>query len=220
MSTRNSLSLPLLPLPTGVVFPDMVVTVAVESAEAKSAVAAAQARATEDAPVELVVVPKFDGVFSSVGVVVRMEQQGPLPSGSEGILLRALRRVRVGQGELDHDGTLVVSITELEPASSSPELDALAEQYREVTGKLLRLIGGNRMAGLLDGIDDPGALADSIGWWPELGEARRHELFETTAVDKRIAKALKWAKEALAEAEVTTSITDDVSNPGAVLEVR
>lgn len=210
MSTINSTSLPLLPLPNGVFFPEMVVTVAAET-EAAQAVFQLASERSGDGPAELVAVPTSDGDYSSIGLVVRIEQQGRLPGGGEGAVLRGLRRVRIGQGETGPDGVLLVTITPLDEGETTAEANALATEYHEVAGELLRLIGGGRLAGLLDGIDDPGRLADTLGWWPDLDDDRRHELFETVDVTERISKALEWAKDALAEAQVDHDITSGVS---------
>ncbi len=209
MSTINSTTMPILPLPNSVFFPEMVVTIAAESPTARAALDAAEAR-RGDGPAELVAVPQMDGEYLPIGLVVRIEQQGQLPGGLEGAVLRGLRRVRVGQGETGSDGVLLVTITEFDDDEPGSEATALALEYRTVASELLGLIGGGRLAGLLDGLEHPGSLADSLGWWPDLDEDRRLELFKTTDVTERITKALAWAKEALAEAQVTSDITSNV----------
>jgi len=209
VSTINSTTLPLLPLPHGVFFPEMVVTVRAESSLARAAFEAASRRAGSS-PAELVAVPQIGGEYSPIGLVVRIEQAGRLPGGGEGAVLRGLRRVRVGQGEVGPDGVLLVTVTEVDADSAGIEAEALAVEYRQVAGELLQILGGGRLAGLLDGLEDPGALADTLGWWPDLDEERRLELFKTVDVTERITQALAWAKEALVEAQVTRDITSDV----------
>ncbi len=211
MSTINPTTLPLLPLPHGVFFPEMVVTVRAESAVARAAFDVASTRAGND-PAELVAVPQIGGEYSPIGLVVRIEQAGRLPGGGQGAVLRGLRRVRVGQGEVGPDGVLLVTVTELDGDTASPEADALAVEYRQVAGELLAIMGGGRLAGLLDGLENPGDLADTLGWWPDLDEDRRLELFKTIDVTERITKALAWAREALVEAKVTKAVTSDVQD--------
>lgn len=130
--------------------------------------------------------------------------------GSEGAVLRGLRRVRIGQGETGGDGVLHVTVSEIDEGPVTAEAKACAVEYREVATELLRLVGGSRLVGLLDGIEDPGASADTIGMWPDLDEDRRRELFETVDVTDRSAKALAWAEEALAEATVSHDINSTV----------
>ncbi len=197
-------TLPLLPLPTEVFFPEMVVTVSTSSDDAQKVVGSAE---TGD---ELVAVPQRDGVFGSVGVVVRIEQRGMLPGGSQGVVLRALRRVRIGRGEVDDNNILRVAVDELPASEPSAEARALAIRYRVVAQELLDLMGGRRFAAVLD-VDDPGALADTMGWWPDLGDERRRQLLDTIDVEERIRLAVEWAEEALAEAKVHHDIAEEVS---------
>lgn len=206
MSTINSTTLPLLPIPNGVFFPEMVVTVAAQSPGARAAFAAA---ANTDGK-ELVAVPQSGGDYSSIGIVVRIEQQGQLPTGGEGAVLRGIRRVRIGQGETGADGVLHVTVSEVDEGEPTAEAKALAIEYRGTAMELLRLVGGSQLVGMLDGVDDPGALADTIGMWPDLGDDRRRELFETLDVTERITKATAWVKEALAEVSVNHDINTTV----------
>ncbi|MEM7093822.1 MAG: endopeptidase La [Actinomycetota bacterium] len=206
MSTVNNATLPILPLPNGFIFPEMVVTVAAESPGAR--------KAFEAANPELVAVPQTgpsdNPTYSTIGLVARIEQQGQLPNGAKGAVLRGLRRVRIGQGETSPEGALHVSITEIDVPDTTAEARAAAADYKRVASDLLRLVGGGQMTGMLDGVDNPGALADTFAWWPELSEERRRELFETTDPNERIVKALAWAEEALAETEVNTDINSTV----------
>ena len=206
MSTINSTTLHLLPIPNGVFFPDMVVTVEAQSPGAR---AAFEAAAGTDGK-ELVAVPQSGGDYSTIGIVVRIEQHGQLPGGGEGAVLRGLRRVRIGQGETGTDGVLHVTVTEVEEGKATAEAKALAIEYRGTAMELLRLVGGSRLVGMLDGVEDPGALADTIGLWPDLGDDRRRELFETIDPTERITKALVWVKEALAEANVNHDVNSTV----------
>ncbi|HWI03870.1 MAG TPA: LON peptidase substrate-binding domain-containing protein, partial [Acidimicrobiales bacterium] len=68
--------LPLLPLATGVVLPGMVVTMAIESEEAKVAI-----EATGSSEGRILLVPRVDGRYAHVGTVAKVEDSGELPSG-------------------------------------------------------------------------------------------------------------------------------------------
>src|SRR5713101_5452259 len=76
------LHLPLLPLTTGVVLPQMVVTLALETDEAKTA---AEAAGPEG---RLLLVPRVDGRYARVGTVARVESGGELPNGTHALVLR------------------------------------------------------------------------------------------------------------------------------------
>ncbi len=208
MSTVNSVTLPILPLPNGIIFPDMVVTIAAESPGARSAFEAAAT--ASDAVSEVVAVPQHDDDFSPIGLVARIEQQGQLPDGTQGAVLRGLRRVRIGRGETGPDGVLRVAITEVDPPATTAAARAAADDYKRHANELLRLVSGSQLSGLLDDLDEPGALADTFAWWPELDDDRRRELFETIDPNERIEKARDWAEAALAETQVATDIGSSV----------
>jgi ATP-dependent Lon protease len=198
--------LPILPLPDGVVLPDMIVTVSAQSEEAQHAIEAAG----ND---RLLLLPRIDGKFARVGVVGIIEDRGTLPNGSPALTVRAHHRLRVGVGVVGNGAALWV---EAEPVDETPSDDAdvaaLAADYRAIAKTMLSKIGGRRLAGALDGIDSPGSLADSIGYWPELTLERRVQLLETAAVDARLELATSWVKEALAELEVTEAINQGVTD--------
>jgi ATP-dependent Lon protease len=201
--TVESSILPLLPLPNGVLFPDMVVTVVPESDQARSALAGPAT--------EVVAVPVRDGIYAKVGVVARIEQRAE-NRGRATVVLRALRRVTIGGGALGPSGALDVTVDEVSEPPASDEAQQLAARYRQVAGELLEAIGGRRFGAVLAELATPGALADSIGWWPDLDDARRLELLETVDPTERITKALAWAEHALAELEVSARIAAEVRN--------
>src|SRR3954452_22197509 len=74
--SETTRTLPLLPLNTGVVLPAMVVTLALETDEAK---AAAEAALAGDG--HLLLVPYADGHYAKVGPVARADSAGELPTG-------------------------------------------------------------------------------------------------------------------------------------------
>ncbi|MDH3684475.1 MAG: endopeptidase La, partial [Acidimicrobiia bacterium] len=94
----------------------------------------------------------------------------------------------------------------------SAETAALAADYRAAAGSLLDKIGGRQLAGALRELTSPGALADSIGYWPDLSIERRVELLEAIEVDARLRLATAWVKEALADLEVQERIRQEVSD--------
>src|SRR3954447_10635635 len=65
----TALALPVIPLPDGVVFPGTVVTIALESDEARSAVNAAMAGNDH----RVLLVPQVEGRMAHVGVIAQVE---------------------------------------------------------------------------------------------------------------------------------------------------
>ncbi len=84
-SSTDTRTFPVLPLPEGVVLPPMVVTIALESDDARHAFEAAE----DD---ELLLVPRIDGDLARVGAVARVESSGTLPGGTTALVVRATGR--------------------------------------------------------------------------------------------------------------------------------
>jgi len=205
-TTEAVRTVPVLPT-TGVVLPEMVVTIKIETAEAAAAIAAAPAH--DD---YVVLVPRDSEATQAIGTLAHIEQRGELPGGGDGLVIRGVGRVRVGRGSLDGTGALLVDATDINGGPHTSATDELADRYREAATRLLRAVGGSRMARLLDDVGDPGALADTIAWWPELDDEQRVRLLETVATDERLALAIEWAEAAASEAEVSGDIRRQVSD--------
>ena len=201
----TNLVLPLLPTPAGVVFPEMVVTIALESTEARAA-----AESAVDG--QILLVPKQDQRFAEVGTIARIEDRGELPNGTPAITVRATGRARLGAGVVGTGVGLWVEADAIsEAADDGAELTELARRYRGLAGALLEELGGRRFATALPDVDRPGELADTIAYWPELTQEQRVELLETTDVAARLRLAVQWAEAALAEIEVSRKVRDEVS---------
>jgi len=203
MTVTSTETLPVLPLPDGVVLPDMVVTVAIQSKEAAEAI-----RAAHDG--RLLLVPRVNGAFASVGVIASVADRS-LDNSPPMVTLRALGRARVGAGVVGSTPGLWVAAEPVTDPAPTPEIEALAAEYRAAAISLLDRMGGRQLAGALRELTSPGALADSVGYWPELSLEQRVELLETTDLEARLRLALGWVKEALADLEIQARIRKEVS---------
>ena len=207
-SVDERLVLPLIPLTTGVVLPQMVVTLALETDEARDA-----ADAASDGERLVLLVPKTDGRYARVGTVAQVESTGDLPNGVRALVLRGLSRAVVGAGVV---GTGTALWVEADPVSEAPEASArtkeLAGQYRALVSEIATRLRAGRLAEALQGVTDPGALADTAGWWPDLPIERKVELLETLDVEARLDAVVGWARDALAELEVADQIRSEVTD--------
>ena len=203
-----TLTLPMLPTPAGVVFPDTVVTIALESDAARAAADAA-------ADGRFVLVPSIDGRFAGVGTIAQIENRGQLRNGTPALTVRAVGRAVLGAGVVGTGDGLWIEAEPYEDDPSVADGDTvrdLARRYRTIATALLDELGGRRFAATLPDIDHPGALADTIAYWPELGDDRRVELLETLDVEARLRLAVAWAEAALHEVEVAKAIRQEVSD--------
>jgi ATP-dependent Lon protease len=207
MADLDTLTLPVLPLTNDVVLPHMVVTLALETDEARSAADAA-ARANDT----LLLVPRqADGRYARVGTIARIENRGNLPGGMPALVIRATSRAEVGVGVVGQTSALWVHVSPLPDGEVTGEVADLATELRAALRALFESLGGRRLTEVLRGVDDPSALADIVGWWPDLAVERKIELLETTELVDRLRLVLGWVKEALAEHELADKIRHDVS---------
>jgi ATP-dependent Lon protease len=205
MTELHTETLPLLPLTTGVVLPGMVVTLTIESPEASAAVEAA-------AHGELILVPRIQGRYARVGTVAKVEEVGRVRGGAEAVVIRGLHRGVVGLGV---PGTGSATWVEIEPVADGPASSRaveLARQYRATVESIVEARGLPQVAEFLRGISDPGEIADTAGYSPDLSFERKVEILETVDVEQRLEKALEWAKDTLAEVEVKERIRDEVAD--------
>ncbi len=154
--------LPLLPLTQGVVLPQMVVTIALETDEAKRAGAAAA-----DAGDRIVLVPRVDGRFAAVGTIAAIESAGDLPNGPEGPRHPRHRpRPRRQRRSSARPARCTCRSRMVDEAAPTPRARELAREYRAVVETILEHRGARRIADVLAGVDDPGQLADTAATRP------------------------------------------------------
>src|SRR5439155_1068016 len=104
----------------------------------------------------------------------------------------------------------------IEPAAGRTELTSGRGpshplRSRGAVSEILELRGDDgRVAAFLRSITEPGALADTSGYSPDLSFAQKVELLETLGVVERLELALRLQRERLAELQVRKRIRDDV----------
>src|SRR5260221_8362144 len=183
---QASLALPLLPLSSGVVLPQMFVTLALETPEARDAAAAARAVAADG---RVLLVPKVGAGYATVGTIARVENHGELPSGQPALVLRGLARAKVGAVVAnDEPGLWVNAELVTDRAEVTGRVKDLMREYRAVVRGIAQKLGSPRFADALQGVDDPGALADTAGWSPDLTVEQKVELLETLDPEARLTR--------------------------------
>jgi ATP-dependent Lon protease len=199
--------LPLLPLTTGVVLPGMVVTLTLETDEAHAAAEAAAS--TDDAL--LLLVPRVDGTYARVGTVAKIEELGQTRGGVEALVIRGISRSVVGVGVPGTGEAVWVQSDPVDEPEPTVRARELAREYRAVIENIVEARGVPQVAEFLRGIDDPGQIADTSGYSPDLSFERKVEVLETVDVEARLELVTGWAKETLAEIELKDKIRTDVS---------
>src|SRR5436190_13678118 len=207
MSDTRTELLPLLPLTQGVVLPQMVVTIALETDEARRAGAAAN-----EGSRKLLLVPRVDSRFARVGTIAHIENSGELPNGMLALVVRGVERARVGSGETGPQGALHVNAEPIEEPEPTARARELAREYRAVIETVLEHRGAGRLVDVLAGVDDPSQLADTAAYSPDLTMEQRVQLLETIDVEERLELALVWGREVLADLELKDKIRSEVSD--------
>src|SRR4029450_9545606 len=124
----------------------------------------------------------------------------------------ALHRGILGAAETDLSGQLRVDVEErpdeAPPAVKTRELEV---EYRAVVEEILELRGaGERVSAFVRAVREPGALADTAGYSPDLAFDEKVQLLEAVDVIERLELALRLQRERLAELQVRRRIREDV----------
>jgi ATP-dependent Lon protease len=203
------LSLPVLPLDDVVVLPGMVVPLSLSESEVRAAVEAAQASADPAGEARVLLVPRLDGKYASVGTVGVIEQIGRLRGGEHAAVVRGTARVRIGTGTTGPGAALwVEAITQDETVGESAA--ELAREYKTLATTILQQRGAWQFVDSVQGITDPSTLADLGGYAPYLTNEQKVWLLETVDVSDRLRQLVAWSREHLAELDVAETIRKDV----------
>ena len=204
-TTELNGTLPLLPLTSGVVLPGMMLTMALETEEAKVAAEAAGAVGGR-----LVLVPHVEGTYSNVGVIAEILEMGQLPGGALAMVVNGISRATIGAAVPGTGKALWVQFEPVTEGSPSDAAQELAREYRAVLENILLTRGARQMAERLRGVTDISQIADLSGYSPDLTLAQKVEVLETVDVEKRLRLVLGWARETLADLTLREQIKTDV----------
>ena len=204
MSELNE-NLPLLSLTSGVVLPGMIISMALETDEARAAVDAAGA-----AGGRLVLVPCIDGRYASIGVVAEIIESGEFQGGTPAIVVRGERRVAVGAAVPSTGQALWVGTDSITIPPAGDGVDELAREYRATLESILLSRGARGFAERLREVNEPGAIADLAGYSPDLTLEQKLTILETIDVEARLRLVLGWARETLADVALRERIKGNV----------
>ncbi|HEU0246481.1 MAG TPA: endopeptidase La [Gaiellaceae bacterium] len=195
---ENAVRLLLVPLEDLVVFPNMNVTLTVDVGD-------------ED---RVLLVPKHDDGYAKVGTVAEVTDQIRLPGGGRAVALNGLHRAIAGAAATDAQGRLFIDVEERpDEESADGRIRELEREYRAVVEEILELRGDDgRIAAFVRSISEPGALADTSGYSPDLTFEQKVSLLETVDVRERLELALQLQRERLALMQVRRRIQEDVES--------
>ena len=190
----------LVPLDQAIVFPGVTATLPIDTGE-------------ED---RVFLLPRREGEFGRIGVVAEVIDRAQLPNGAWASTVIGLHRGLAGGGQAsESDGDqLRVDVQEIHDGNPDDErTHELVREYRAVVEEILELRGADERVGVfLRSIEEPGALADTSAFSPDLSAEQKLKLLETLDVTARLELAIEMQRERLAELQVRQKIRDDVDS--------
>ena len=189
-------SLLLVPLDDTVVFPTMDVTLPVDAGDEE----------------RVLLIPRHGGEFAKVGTIAQVTDRVRLPGGGRAVTLSGVARGIAGAAHSDHAGHLRIEVTE---SSDDVPVDGRTRgaerEYRAVVEEILELRGADeRVSQFLRAIVEPGALADTIGYAPDVTFEQKVQVLETLDVTERLELAVAIQRERLVELQLRRKIREDV----------
>src|ERR1700677_1587126 len=186
----------LIPLDDTVVFPSMGITLTVDVGDDE----------------RVVLVPRHENEFLEVGTIAEVGEQLRLPGGGHAVAISGEHRALIGAAQTGPGGELRVEVDERPDESPvDGKTRNLEREYRAIVEEILELRGDDgRIAAFLRAIAEPGALADSAGYSPQLTYEQKVDLLRTLDVTERLELAVKLQRESLAELQVRKRIREDV----------
>jgi ATP-dependent Lon protease len=188
----------LIGLDDTVVFPGMEVTLPVDV----------------DGEQRVLLVPRHDGEYASVGVVAEVGDAMRLPGRISARQLSAQHRAIAGAAQSDPQGRLWVEVEERPDETTAPtHTRELEREYRAVVEEILEMRGDDgRIMAWVRSITEPGALADTAGYSPDITYEHKVELLQSIDVVERLGLALRFQRERLSELQVRRRIREDVES--------
>ncbi len=186
----------LIPLDDTVVFPSMGITLTVDVGDDE----------------RVVLVPRHDNEFLEVGTIAEVSEQISLPGGGRAVALSGEHRALIGAAQTGPGGELRVEVDERpDEVPTDGRTRELEREYRATVEEIRELRGDDgRISAFLRAIAEPGALADSAGYSPNLSYEQKVELLRTLDITERLELAVKLQRESLAELQVRKRIREDV----------
>src|ERR1700761_4439998 len=188
----------LVPLEDVVVFPGMSLTLAIDAGDEE----------------RVLLVPRHEQEFAAIGTVAEVSNRVRLPGGGRAYELQGLHRGVAGAAQTLPDGRLFVEVEERpDDVPVDGKTRNLEREYRATVEEILELRGDDgRISGFLRSINEPGTLADTSGYSPDLSYDQKVKLLQTTDVTERLELALGYQRERLAELQVRKRIREDVES--------
>ena len=191
-------TLPLIPLDDVVVFPTMDVTLPVDPGD-------------DD---RVLLVPRVDGEYAAVGTIARVKRKVRLPGGGTGAMFEGIARGVAGAAQTGPTGALRVTVEEHpDDVPVDGRTRELTRTLRATIDEILSARGDDgSVQAVLRAIKEPGALADSVGYDPELTVEQKVGILSTLDVTERLEKTIELLQERLSDLQLRQKIREGVES--------
>src|SRR6476469_7333693 len=161
----------LIPLDEAIVFPGVTATLPIDTGDEN----------------RVFLLPRQGGEFGRIGVVAEVIERAQLPNGGWAATVVGLHRGLAGAAEPADGEQLRVEVQEIHDGNPEDERSTeLIREYRAVVDEILELRGADeRVGAFLHAIEEPGQLADTSGFSPDLSREQKLKLLETLDVKAR-----------------------------------
>jgi len=161
----------------------------------------------------VLLIPRRGQGFAKVGVVAVVSERASRRK-RQLVSVTGLHRGIPGVAHEDQDGVLRVDVEERPDVTPPPVVTRELElEYRAVVAEILELRGDDgRIAAFVRSITEPGSLADTAGYSPDLNNDQKIELLEAVSIVERLTLAIRLQQERLAELRVRKRIREDVES--------
>src|SRR5919202_716477 len=162
----------------------------------------------------VLLMPRHDDRFASVGPVAEVVDRVRLPGGARAVELMGLHRGVAGAARTGLRGELRVDVEERpDDVPVDGRTRELTREYRAVVEEILEQRGDDgRIAQFVRTITEPGTLADTSGYSPDISFEDKVRLLEAVDVTERLELAVKLQRDRLAELDVRKRIREDVQS--------
>ena len=189
----------LIPLDDAIVFPTVTATLPIDVGEEE----------------RVFLLHRSDGEFARTGVVAEVIERGESRRGHPVATVLGLHRGLAGAAVAGEDGdSLRIEVQEFHDGHPDDEhTRELMVEYRAVVEEILELRGDDgRVAAFLRSVEEPGALADTTGFSPDVPTEQKLRLLDSVDVTERLQVAVELQRERLAEVQVRSKIREDVES--------
>src|SRR3954466_13818797 len=191
-------SLLLVPLDETVVFPTVDVTLPVRVGDEE----------------RVLLIPRHDGEFAKVGTIAEVTDHIRLPGGGRAVALSGVPPGVAGAAHTDELGRLMIEVVEhVDDKPVDGRTRNLEREYRAIIEEILETRGAaDRIAQFLRAIAEPGPLADTIGYSPDVSFEDKVRALETLDVADRLELVVRLQRDRLTELQLRGGLRDDVQS--------